>query len=66
MSGRRIGVVEVRIDLPDEQVFFCENEQKFIRWVESFWPLHCPICGRGVHKKLSSHHEMIDSGGMAT
>ena len=59
---RQIGSVEVRVDLPVDRVFFCENEQKFVRWVEDFWPLYCPICGRGVHKQLSTHHEMIVNG----
>ena len=59
MIPRTVGSVEVRVELPTAQVFFCENEQRFVNWVESFWPLYCPICGRGVHKDLSSHHELI-------
>ncbi len=62
---RQIGGVEVRVDLPADRVFFCEGQQKFVRWVEDFWPLYCPICGRGVHKQLSTHHEMIVNGGEA-
>ncbi len=56
---RQIGAVEVRVELPEERVFFCEGAQKFVRWPEHFWPLYCPICGRAVHADLSAHHEMI-------
>ena len=58
----QIGVVEVAGELPDERVFFCEREQKYVKWSEDFWPLYCPICGRGVHKHLSSHHELMEEG----
>jgi len=57
---RQIGVVEVRVDIPTDRIFFCEGEQKFVRWPELYWPLFCPICGRAVHAQLSSHHEMME------
>lgn len=36
--------------------WFCEWQDKIVRWIEPFWPLFCPVCGKACHEQLSSHH----------
>ena len=36
--------------------WYCELQDKEVKWAELFWPLYCPVCGAAVHEQLSSHH----------
>lgn len=44
------------------KLWTCEWQVKTIAWVEPFWPLYCPICGKAVHDVLSAHHDLHDYG----
>lgn len=40
--------------------WWCEYTEKVMPWAANIWPTFCPLCGRGVNRQLSTHHELAE------